>query len=155
MESGDYTDISSKLATKFQEYLVFGSSRNATFALHMDMMRHCDDVFAIYLSEPIREKDCYGLLLAAVKSSLLFSFVNNASTYARRCVRLLCCQFSTGYYHRCLKELHSTQFRESNRNFACDKKREFQCTCVCNATSGWITSKICESISCDILSEIV
>ena len=81
MESEDCTHISSKLATKFQEYLVFGSSRNATFALHMDMMRHCNDVIAIFLSEPIGGKVCYGLLQSAVKSSLLFSFVNNASGY--------------------------------------------------------------------------
>ena len=125
METGDCTDISSKWATKFQEYLAFGSSRNATFALHMDMMRHCDDVVAIFLSERLGGKDGYGLLLAAVKSSLLFSFVNNASAYAPYCVRLLCCHYSAGYFHRCLKEeLYSTPFKESNRNFACDTKRE-------------------------------
>ena len=50
----------------------------------------------------------------------------NASTYAPRCVRLLCCHFSARYFHRCLKEeLYSTPFKESNWNFACDKKREF------------------------------
>ena len=124
METGDCTDISSKWATQFQEYLVFGLSSNATFALHMDMMGHCDDVVAIFLFEPIGGKDFYRLLQAAVKSLLLFSFVNNASTYAPCCVRLLCCHNSAGYYHRCLKELHSTQYKESNRNFACDTKRE-------------------------------
>ena len=30
----------------------------------------------------------------------------------------------------------------------------FQCTCVCNATSDWITKKICDSIFCNILSKI-
>ena len=32
---------------------------------------------------------------------------------------------------------------------------KFLSTCFCNATSDWITSKICDSISCNIQSEIV
>ena len=39
--------------------------------------------------------------------------------------------------------------------FSIDSNLKFLCTCFCNATSDWITSKICDSISCDILSEIV
>ena len=31
----------------------------------------------------------------------------------------------------------------------------FKCTCFCNATSDWITTKNCDNTSCDILSDIV
>ena len=31
---------------------------------------------------------------------------------------------------------------------------QLQCTCICNATSDWIPSKICDGIFCDTLSEI-
>ena len=125
IETGDSAAVSSKWAFKFQEYITFGSSRNALFFLHVDMMRHCDDVIAIFLAERLGGKDGYALLLAAVKNSLLFSFVNNASAYAPYCVKLLYCHYSAGYFHRCLKEeLYSTPFKGSNRNFACDTKRE-------------------------------
>ena len=40
--------------------------------LHVDMMRHCEDVTAISLAERLGGKDGYGLLLAAMKNSLLF-----------------------------------------------------------------------------------
>ena len=51
--------------------------------------------------------------------------MNNASAYAPYCVRLLCCHYSAGYFHRCLKEeLYTTPFKGSNKNFACDTKRE-------------------------------
>ena len=55
IETGDCTDISSKSATKFQKYLVFGSSRNAAFALQMDMMRHCDDFLFLLLKVPSQQ----------------------------------------------------------------------------------------------------
>ena len=32
---------------------------------------------------------------------------------------------------------------------------QFLCTCFCNATSDWITSKFCDSISCNILLKVV
>ena len=146
MESGDSAEVSSKWALKFQEYLAYGSSRNATFSLHMDMMRHCDDVIAISLSERLGGKDGYGLLLAAVKNSLLFSFVNNASAYAPYCVRLLCCHYSAGYFHRCLKEeLFSTPFKGSSRNFACDTKREMD---HLDALKGFRSGSTVNSATC-------
>lgn len=49
-----------------------GLSRNATFALHVDIMKLCDHKIAIALAERLGGKDCYELLLAAVKGSLLF-----------------------------------------------------------------------------------
>jgi hypothetical protein len=60
-------------------------ANNGTFALHVDMMKHCDEITAIALSERLGGNDRFNLLLAAVKSSLSFStwiqqsylFVNN------------------------------------------------------------------------------
>ena len=146
METENSAEISSKWAVKFQDYLTYGSARNATFALHVDMMRHCDDVIAISLAERLGGKDGYGLLLAAVKNSLLFSFVNNASAYAPYCVRLLCCHYSAGYFHRCLKEeLYTTPFKGSNKNFACDTKREID---HLDALKGFRSGSTVNSATC-------
>ena len=95
--------------------------------LFLDMLKHCDDVIEISLAERFdsEKKTGYNLLLSAVKNSLLFSFLNNASAYAPYCVRLFYCHYSAGYFYQCLKEeLISTPFNGSNRNFACDTKRE-------------------------------
>ena len=60
-----------------------------------------------------------------MKESLCFSFVNNASSYAPYCVKLLHQHFSAGFFHACLKEtLFRTPFKGSKHNFACDTKRE-------------------------------
>ena len=146
METEDCAEITSKWAVQFRDYLAYGSARNATFALHLDMMRHCDDVIAISLAERLGGKDGYGLLLAGVKNSLLFSFVNNASSYGPYCVRLLCCHYAAGYFHRCLKEeLYSTPFKGSNRNFASDIKRELD---HLDALKGFRSGSTVNSATC-------
>ena len=89
------------------------------------MLNHCNHVVAISLAERQGGPDGYSLLLYAVKESLLFSFLNNASSYAPYCVQLLYTHFSASYFHRNMKEaLYSTPIKQSNRNFACDTKRE-------------------------------
>ncbi|KAH3802123.1 hypothetical protein DPMN_155792 [Dreissena polymorpha] len=125
MESSDRSKLSENWYDKYQKNIEFGSSQNATFALHVDIMRHCDNVTAVALAERLGGPVGYSLLLAAVKGSLLFSFVNNASSYALYCVKLLYEHYSAGIFHRHLKEtLFSTPFKTSNRSFACDAKRE-------------------------------
>ncbi|CAC5397539.1 unnamed protein product [Mytilus coruscus] len=46
------------------------------------MMEHCDEIIAIAVAERIGGPDGYKLLLASVKPSLPFSFLNGASSYA-------------------------------------------------------------------------
>ena len=45
-------------------------------------MRHCEEVGAIHLAERLGGKQGYSLLLAVVKQSLPFAFLNGASSYA-------------------------------------------------------------------------
>ena len=101
------------------------AKRNATFALHLDMMKHCGHVVELSFAERLGGSTGYALLLASVKESLRFSFVNNASSYAPYCANLLYNHYSAGYYHSHLKEtLFSTHFKGSDKNFASDTKRE-------------------------------
>ena len=125
MESDDPSSIAHTWSSRFKEFLDEGSTKNATFALHLDMMKHCDSVVAISLAERLGGPTGYSLLLAAVKESLPFLFVNSATSYAPYCVRLLFHNYSAGFFHTCLKEtLFTTPIKLGKRNFACDTKRE-------------------------------
>ena len=125
METEDEEKIAKEWGQKYENYLDYGSKQNATFSLHLDMMRHCDDVIAIALAERLGGPDGYQLMLAAVKHSLLFSFVNGATSYAPFCVKLLFHHYSAGYFHRCMKQtLFTTPIKASTRNFSTDTKRE-------------------------------
>ncbi|XP_045182551.2 uncharacterized protein LOC123541205 [Mercenaria mercenaria] len=125
VETNDSKQVAEKWSTQFEDFLSYGSNQNATFALHRDMMNHCDEVVAVALSERLGGPGGYALLLAAVKSSLPFSFVNNASSYAPYCVQLLYHHHQAGFFHQCMKQtLYTTPFKSSKKNFACDTKRE-------------------------------
>ena len=89
------------------------------------MMQHCDEVVGVTLSEHLGGQSGYSLLLSAIKSSLLFSFLNGASAYGPYCVRLLIEHYSAGHFHSALKSsLFSTPIGDSTTNFATDTKRE-------------------------------
>ena len=125
METAEASVLAERWSERFEDFLQKSSSVNATFALHVDMMRHCDHVVAISFAERLGGPDGYNLVLSAVKESLKFSFVNNATSYAPYCVKLLCQHYGAGHFHQCLKTtLYTTPFKDSNRNFACDTKRE-------------------------------
>ena len=125
METAEASVLADCWAERFEDFLQKHSSLNATFALHVDMMKHCDHVVAIAFAERLGGPDGYDLVLSAVKESLRFSFVNNATSYAPYCVQLLCQHYGAGFFHQCLKKtLYTTPFKDSNRNFACDTKRE-------------------------------
>ena len=47
MESDTENDIAEAWGQKYEEYMDYGAKQNATFSLHLDMMRHCDDIIAI------------------------------------------------------------------------------------------------------------
>ena len=125
MESDEPSSTANTWSSRFQEFLNNGATKNATFALHLDMMKHCDSVIAISLAERLGGPTGYSLLLAAVKESLPFLFVNSATSYAPYCVRLLFHHYSAGFFHTCLKQaLFTTPIKSGKRNFACDTKRE-------------------------------
>lgn len=51
LEEGKIEETSSLWSSKFQDFMNTGITQNCTFALHADMMQHCDEVVAVYLSE--------------------------------------------------------------------------------------------------------
>ncbi|CAC5410219.1 unnamed protein product [Mytilus coruscus] len=88
-------------------------------------MIHCDEIVAIGISERIGGKDGHNLLLASVKSSLPFSFLNGASSYAGFCSRLLLEHYQAGLFHKNFKQsLYTLPYDDSNVNFGLDTLRE-------------------------------
>ena len=55
-------ELSRKWSAKFERFMDEGSSKNETFALHRDIMKHCDKVVAIALAERLGGKKGYQLL---------------------------------------------------------------------------------------------
>ncbi|XP_060576230.1 uncharacterized protein LOC132733585 [Ruditapes philippinarum] len=146
LETDEYAVTSKKWSGQFTEYLAYGSARNATFALHVDMMRHCDDIVSIAFAERLGGKPGYNLLLAAVKSSLLFTFVNGATSYAPYCVLLLHSHYTAGHFHQCMKQtLYSTPLKNSNRNFSSDTKREMD---HIDVLKGFRSGSNVDSVTC-------
>lgn len=114
-----------KWSPLFEVFLQKGIENNATFSLHYDIMSHCDEVLAISAAERIGGPDGYDLLLAAVKSSLPFAFLNGASSYGAFCVKLLVKHYSTGPFFQGLKKcMFSTPHKDSETNIALDQQRE-------------------------------
>lgn len=127
----DLNDLSeSDMALKWNKrYASFidNNKKNATFALHVDMMNHCDQVIGLSLCERIGGSHGYSLLTSIVKSSLPFLYVNGGSSYAPSCTELLRIHSTCGKYYQHFKEtMYTTPIRNSNRNFACDTKREIE-----------------------------
>jgi hypothetical protein len=100
-------------------------ANNGTFALHVDMMKHCDEITAIALSARLGGNDGYNLLLTAVKSSLSFSFLNGATSYVAYCTRLFHIHLKCGHFYKNMKaSLFTTPHKGSSINFAFDAQRE-------------------------------
>ena len=123
------SDLKSRTADgwepRYQTFISFGEDINGTFALHADILRHCLEVLAIHFAEKVGGPEGYNLLLGAVKSSLPFSFVNGASSYAGFCTELLIHHYSAGPFHQGMKEtLFSSPYTDGSRNFALDAQRE-------------------------------
>ncbi len=111
----------------YKKFVQHGCQQNATFALHFDWMTHCDEVVALHMAERMGGRDGYQLLLAVVKSSLSFQFLNGASAYAPLCTRLIYEYYKAGIFHQNLKHsLFSTPIGNSTVNFATDAKREME-----------------------------
>ena len=137
--------VSTKWSGHLERFLDEGSERNATFALHREIMRHCIDISAVSLAERLGGSQGYQLLLAAVKSSVAFSFVNGASSYGPYCVQLMYHHYSAGHFHQKLKEtLYTTPFGNSTKNFGCDTKREMD---HLDALKGFRTGSTLSSVT--------
>lgn len=88
-------------------------------------MGRCDEIVAMAVSERIGGERGYNLLLTNVKSSLPFSFLNNASSYAGFCIRLMLSNYSASPFHQKLKHsLYSSPHNDSPFNFGLDTSRE-------------------------------
>ena len=121
----DPSTLVGKWGDEFNRFLTEGSQKNATFALHVDFMQHCDEIVAISTAERIGGKEGYNLLLSAVKHSLPFSFLNGATSYAAFCVDLLYEHYSCGVFHQQMKaSLFSTPHKDGKTNIALDTQRE-------------------------------
>ena len=62
LETLEQKEISERWNQKFEEFLEKGSKDSAIFALHRDMMTHCDEVIAIALAERLGGPDGHALL---------------------------------------------------------------------------------------------
>ena len=125
MDQNSLEVVSKKWMSLFLEFIEKGKSLNATFSLHAEMMAHFDEVVGISIAERIGGSDGYSLLLACVKSSLPFAFLNGSTSYASFCTELLHIHYSAGHFHQNLKQsLFTTPHKESSVNFALDTQRE-------------------------------
>ena len=110
---------------RYKKYIQERCQNNATFCLHYEILSHCNEIVAIAVAERVGGVDGYNLLLASVKSSLRFSFLNGASSYAGFCVRLLIEHYKTSHFHKNMKmTLFSTPHNDSDVNFGLDTARE-------------------------------
>ena len=109
----------------YETFMKEGCLKNATFCLHVEIMRHLDDVVAVSLAERLGGKDGYNLLLSALKGSLLFSFLNGAVSYAPYTMQLLLEHYKASPFEQSMKmALYSTPRPGSAVNFSGDTKRE-------------------------------
>ena len=118
-------EVAEKWDAVFQKYLEDGSNKNATFRLHVEMMRHCLEVVAISFAERIGGKDGYHLLRAVMKLSLLFAYTNGASQYAAFTTRLLADHCSAPpLIQEIKKDYFSLPYHGSTVNYGLDTIRE-------------------------------
>ena len=92
---------------RFNKFLKTGRSLSGTFALHVDMLHHLDGIGALYLAERFGGEDGYNLLLASTKSSILFSFLNGATSYASYSIQLLWHHYRAGIFYTKMKSVFS------------------------------------------------
>lgn len=116
-----------KWDAKYLEFIALGTSENATFRLHVEMAKHCQEVTAIYLGERMGGPKGYRLLLSAVKESIPFAFLNGATSYAPYATELLFQHYKSGIFYQNMKSvLFSTPYENSQANFGMDAQREME-----------------------------
>ena len=125
LEKEEPSKVSEDWGQLYETFIQEGCLKNATFCLHVEMMRHLDDVVAVSLAERLGGQDGYNLLLSALKGSLLFSFLNGAVSYAPYTMQLLLEHYKASPFEQSMKmALYSTPRPGSAVNFSGDTKRE-------------------------------
>jgi len=110
---------------KYNTFLQKGSNKNATFALHVDMMMHAIDIIGISLAERIGGSDGYCFLQSCMKNSLLFCYLNGASSYAAYTTSLLVDHaLAPPLVQEIKKEYFSVPYGDSCVNYGLDTYRE-------------------------------
>lgn len=123
---------------EFEQFIADGKIKNATFALHWD------EISALAFAERLGGHDGHNLMLSAVKSSLPFSFLNGATSYAAYCTRLLFEHYKCGpFYKNVKKALFSLPYKGSVVNFSLDTQREMDPKDVLN---GFISGATMSSV---------
>ena len=121
----DSKEIATKWHQQFLRFVATGCKKSPNFVLHWELLQHCDEVMAISFAERLGGPQGYKLLVATIKSSLPFSFLNGASSYAAYCTDLLYHHSSVGPFHRNMKmSLFTNPHNNSEVNFALDSQRE-------------------------------
>ena len=117
--------LASKWDKDFQQFLDAKSEANASFQLHCDMMRHACEIVGINLAERIGGPKGYDLLRGCLKSSLSFSFLNGASSYAPYSTSLLADHCSAPALVQGMKSrFFSVPYAGSQVNLGLDTVRE-------------------------------
>ena len=125
LKCGETSKVCQKWGCQYDKFIEKGCSSNATFCLHVEMMKHLDDVIAVSLAERLGGASGYNLLLSSLKSSLLFSFLNGAVSYAPYTLQLILEHYAASPFHQAMKtSLYSTPRPGSTVNFSGDTKRE-------------------------------
>ena len=125
LQSGETKEISDMWHDKYKMFLNVCTDRNATFELHVEILKYCNVIVALKLAERMGGEDGFKLLLGAVKQSVGWSFMNGATCYGPFCIDLLQNYYSSSTYHKNLIHmLWSTPIKNGNVNHGPDTKRE-------------------------------
>ena len=76
------TQLSLKWDCKYHQFLTDICSKNGTVALHHGMLLHAVSIVGLHDAERLEDHQGLPLLLAIVKKSLPFSYLNASSSYA-------------------------------------------------------------------------
>ena len=158
LSAGELSDcIDDGFDDQYQEFLAKGTASNVIFAVHFEIMSHCNEVTGLAFSERLGGTDGYNLLLALVKNSLPFAFLNGSSSYALFSMQLLqehykCCPFC----QKLKASLYTSPHKDSPVNFALDTQREMDHQDVSRSfrSGGTLSSVVPKMANVDFLQEL-
>ena len=157
LASGTAVECLELFGSTYNDFISSGVKENAVFALHHEIMEHCDEVVALALSERLEGADGYTSLLGVVKKFLSFAFVNGSSSYAKFDTQLLHEHYKAGPFCKAMKQaLYTGRHKKSDINFGLDTQREMEHKDVTKAfkSGGTLSSVIPKMSSIDFLEEL-
>ena len=152
--NGSIHECSSTYEEMYKSFIQEGISKNVIFAAHHEMMVHCDHIVALAFSERLGGKDGHNLLLAVVKESLPFAFLNNSSSYGLYACQLLNEYYKSGVYvQELMAALFTSRHKNSDVNFGLDTQRELEHQDITRSfrSGGTVTSVVPKMASVDFL----